>query len=486
MERNEVGSAAADGSQSTTRPSLAATGHEIGVSNHVVKVIEVLAESPQSWEDAARIALREASRSLHGITSIYVKDMQAIVRDGHVAAWRVNAKVSFVINDRNSFEAHSFDRQPQPTTEGEDMRHRNQDQGREGNYRQWRGERDAFPEGGEYGLHGDDRREYRGRESYEQQTRGGQGGRSGMWDHRNVPRDLDQPYRNNADEDRRGYQNIGTRQEFEGGYRNRHEYGRFGGQGNDRDYDDARYGFDSRDYGGYPARESSSRDYSSRDSGNRDYGRGGREYGGPDRWSANRYPEDDYSRTDYGDREYYARSGREQQSSPYSRRSNYNSSYDQEPEYPRHYGSDGSRSWGAWPEQQRPEQQRPASFDQGRIALGEYGRSHYQRRTGQGPRGYRRSDERIREDVCDRLGQDWDVDASEVEVTVSNGEVTLAGTISDRAQKFRVEHLADAISGVTEVHNQLRVKRELPIQSGAQGNNQNAKPTTSTSQNRSS
>jgi hypothetical protein len=79
------------------------------------------------------------------------------------------------------------------------------------------------------------------------------------------------------------------------------------------------------------------------------------------------------------------------------------------------------------------------------------------------------------------------LDASEVEVTVSNGEVTLTGTIGDREQKFRVEHLADSVSGVNEVHNQLRVKRELPVQgSSTQSTSQQTGRSTTTNQNRSS
>jgi osmotically-inducible protein OsmY len=343
------------------------------------------------------------------------------------------------------------------------MGYRNQNQGREGNYRPWR-EGNAFPEYEEYGLHGDDRREYRGRESYEQQSRGGQAGRSGMWPQRHVAREIDEPYRN-ADENRRGYQNLGSRSEFVSADRNRPDYGRYG-QPNDRDYDEARYGFDARDYG-------------NRDDGNREHG--AREYGGAERWDANRSTSDDYSRTDYGDRyrggRDYGRDLEREYGSPYSRRSNYNSSFDQGNEQRGYYaGNYGSRSWSSGPEQ---------SYDQGRLALGEYGRSQYQRRTGQGPKGYKRSDERVREDVCDRLGHDWDVDASEVEVTVSNGEVTLTGTIGNRDQKFRVEHLADSVSGVNEVHNQLRVKRELPVQGSTQHSTQPA-GRSMTNQNRSS
>ena len=84
---------------------------------------------------------------------------------------------------------------------------------------------------------------------------------------------------------------------------------------------------------------------------------------------------------------------------------------------------------------------------------------HRPRRMGRGPKGYKRSDERIREDLCDRLSMPGDLDASDVEVSVTGGEVTLAGTVPDRATKHEIELLADSVSGVTEVHNQLRVKR---------------------------
>jgi len=89
------------------------------------------------------------------------------------------------------------------------MGHRNADQIRES-----RGNNLSPNYEDDYGLHGPERRQYRGKESYEQQTRGGEGGRSGMWDHRKVPKDIDERYRNNADEDQRGYQNIGQRAEF--------------------------------------------------------------------------------------------------------------------------------------------------------------------------------------------------------------------------------------------------------------------------------
>jgi len=78
---------------------------------------------------------------------------------------------------------------------------------------------------------------------------------------------------------------------------------------------------------------------------------------------------------------------------------------------------------------------------------------------GKGPRGYQRSDERIREDVCERMCDCGELDAGEIEVRVSNAEVTLLGTVGDRQDKRLAEDLADQVSGVREVHNQIRVNQ---------------------------
>lgn len=75
---------------------------------------------------------------------------------------------------------------------------------------------------------------------------------------------------------------------------------------------------------------------------------------------------------------------------------------------------------------------------------------------GKGPKNYNRSDQRILEDVNDRLSDDPFVDATEIEVTVSNGEVTLVGMVEDRGSKRRAEDLADSVSGVKNVENRLR------------------------------
>jgi BON domain len=79
---------------------------------------------------------------------------------------------------------------------------------------------------------------------------------------------------------------------------------------------------------------------------------------------------------------------------------------------------------------------------------------------GRGPRGYRRSDERIREDACECLTQDDRLDASNIEVTVKDCEVTLSGSVNSRDEKRRAEDLIERLSGVKDVNNSLRVARQ--------------------------
>lgn len=77
---------------------------------------------------------------------------------------------------------------------------------------------------------------------------------------------------------------------------------------------------------------------------------------------------------------------------------------------------------------------------------------------GRGPKGYKRSDERIHEDVCERLMHDPMIDASDIEVEAKNGEVTLSGKVASRGLKRRAEDLAELASGVNHVQNNLRVE----------------------------
>jgi hypothetical protein len=63
----------------------------------VVKVIEILAQSEESWEDAVQKALQEASKTVRNIQNIYVKDFQAVVENNEIVAYRVDTKISFLV-----------------------------------------------------------------------------------------------------------------------------------------------------------------------------------------------------------------------------------------------------------------------------------------------------------------------------------------------------------------------------------------------------
>lgn len=80
---------------------------------------------------------------------------------------------------------------------------------------------------------------------------------------------------------------------------------------------------------------------------------------------------------------------------------------------------------------------------------------------GRGPRDYRRSDERIREDINDRLTDHAYLDAYDVEVAVVDGEVALSGTVESRRDKRTAEDIAESVSGVKNVQNNLRVKSTI-------------------------
>jgi hypothetical protein len=82
--------------------------------------------------------------------------------------------------------------------------------------------------------------------------------------------------------------------------------------------------------------------------------------------------------------------------------------------------------------------------------------------TGRGPKGWTRADARIYEDVCEALTRDPDIDATDVEVRVEHGEVTLDGEVADRRMKRWAEDLAAESAGVRDVHNHLRVRRGTP------------------------
>lgn len=88
---------------------------------------------------------------------------------------------------------------------------------------------------------------------------------------------------------------------------------------------------------------------------------------------------------------------------------------------------------------------------------------------GIGPKGYERSDERIHEDICERLTEHGQIDPREVDIQVENGEVTLSGTVDSRREKRIAEDIAETVSGVRDVHNRLRVEQQQGQYRGSTG-----------------
>jgi hypothetical protein len=117
---------------------------------------------------------------------------------------------------------------------------------------------------------------------------------------------------------------------------------------------------------------------------------------------------------------------------------------------PEHFGSgelgQGQRSWADLG---------VSSVHRGESGITEGAENH----RGRGPKGYRRSDDRIRELVCERLTDDPHIDASQIEVKVENGEIQLEGFVTDRRAKWWAEELAHRVTGTTDVQNRLRVKQ---------------------------
>lgn len=116
-------------------------------------------------------------------------------------------------------------------------------------------------------------------------------------------------------------------------------------------------------------------------------------------------------------------------------------------------------------------------YGSGQYGGGQYGGGQYRggqhgatgRYRGHGPRNYKRSDSRIHEDLCERLTDDPDVDASDIEVSVSDGTVTLEGVVEQRWMKHRAEDLADSCGGVRHVENRIRVRSGSTGAGGSQG-----------------
>jgi predicted amino acid-binding ACT domain protein len=273
-------------------------------------------------------------------------------------------------------------------------------QGRSGSYRAEGWDDDDFGRGyPERGWTGS-----RGREDDEFENRGRWG----------------QPYGREYSESGRGYGREGYGRESHGRepYSSREGWGRegYGRESHGQGY--GREGYGRESYG----RESTGR-----------YGYGGPSFRGEESYGQG-YGRESFARSSYGG---------------YRGEERYGEGFGRSPSAYR-YGGQGTFR----PEGQggyRPESQWSRSGQEWA------GGSQIQERRG--PKNYKRSDERIREDVCDVL-TDCDLNCEDVEVTVKEGEVTLSGTVQSREDRREMERIAERLPGVKDVTNQLRVKRE--------------------------
>jgi hypothetical protein len=124
-------------------------------------------------------------------------------------------------------------------------------------------------------------------------------------------------------------------------------------------------------------------------------------------------------------------------------------------------GNEGNQNQGwnqnpSWNQNQNRNQNQ--NWNQG--GQGRDGQSTQGQHTGRGPRNYKRNDSRIEEDVCERLTENGSLDATDIEVTVQNGEVTLKGNVENRQAKRLAEEIAEAVSGVKDVTNQIKVQQQ--------------------------
>ena len=95
----------------------------------------------------------------------------------------------------------------------------------------------------------------------------------------------------------------------------------------------------------------------------------------------------------------------------------------------------------------------------------QYGQMHdygHESHAGRGPKGYKRTDDRIHEEICERLTRDPWIDAREIEVKVKHGEVKLSGKVHERRLKHMVEDAVASVSGVTEINNEIKIEHDHP------------------------
>jgi osmotically-inducible protein OsmY len=126
------------------------------------------------------------------------------------------------------------------------------------------------------------------------------------------------------------------------------------------------------------------------------------------------------------------------------------------------YGRSGSsrQGWGFWGRDDAGDSR--GSFDRTFGGSAGSAGSSEQRRYRPGPKGYTRSDERLLEDIAEQLMTSYDIDSSEVTITVKDGKVTLDGTVPERWMKHSIEDVADRCAGVRDVDNRVRVSQAAP------------------------
>jgi osmotically-inducible protein OsmY len=128
---------------------------------------------------------------------------------------------------------------------------------------------------------------------------------------------------------------------------------------------------------------------------------------------------------------------------------------------------------GQWQQAQRGQGQQWQQGQRWQQGQGSQGQGGY---AGRGPKNYQRSDERLREEINDRLMANDQVDASEIEVQVRGGEVNLTGTVPERWMKRLAEDVVEQVMGVRDVMNQIRVQGERQREdSGASGSSRSTR-----------
>jgi osmotically-inducible protein OsmY len=232
-----------------------------------------------------------------------------------------------------------------------------------------------------------------------------------------------------------------------GGYQDRpwssEEYGQGGGYGS-RQGSYGQRGYGSAGQGNYGQRQGG-------------YGQGGQGGYGPGTFGQGSYGQGNYGQGRYGQGNYGQDSyGQDSSGQDSSGQDSYGQGHGR---YGRHEQSWGSGSYGMG--QGRYGQ---GGYGAEREGLGQghgYGQGAYSgsQRVRRGPKGYKRSDERLKEDISERLMNSVHIDAAEVSVEVQNGKVTLEGSVPERRMKHQIEDLVDNCPGVQDIDNRVRVAR---------------------------